>query len=270
MPGRGGTTSAGRVAGLLLIAADAEPMDGPTGLWARTARDLAGQGLVVLRAERRDIGEAGDPASLDEPMPYTEEAVEDTLEAVRWLRAHADGPVAAAGLCSGAWMATKVCLTRPGTRLCAIGPLMWMLDPPRLDAEMLRARGWDLDTGRAPLNESAPDPRKTRLKTWLRTSMPYRLWHLASRTGRVGCPEDMLRALVDGCVPTTVVFPAGDRRVFELQRGSDSLRVIGERARALDFRDLDGDCDDHVLLGLQYRLQTAAILREIAGELTQR
>ena len=237
-------------------------------MWPELAREFASSGVRSLRFDRRGVGDS--PGGADGVLTplYTPENLEDITDVDRDL-VLGDGHRLHTGLCAGAWMSTKVCLARPGTVLCAIGPLMWMLDPPRLDAEMLRARGWDLDMGRAPLNESAPSPWKVRLKTWIRTSMPYPLWRLASRTGRVGCPEEMLRALIDRKVPTTVVFPAGDRRVFELQRGSDSLRVIGEPARVLDFRDLDGDWDDHVLMGLEYRLQTAEILREVVGGMTR-
>lgn len=233
-------------------------------MWPELAREFAAGGARCLRFDRRQIGESDCAANGTFTPLYCHENLED-IKLVDEDLVLPDGRRLHTGLSSGAWMSTKIALARPGTRLVALGPLMWSLEPRRVDESVLVDRGWDLEFGRAPVHESSPEPWKVTVKTLARTRMPYALWRALARTGRVGCPEDMLRALVEAGVDTTIVFPAGDRRVFELSRGSDALRAVGESARALDFRDLDGDLEDHVLLSLGYRNQTADVLRDVVA-----
>ena len=234
---------------------------GPGRMWPPLAREFAAAGARCLRFDRSGVGETSDPPPSGFTPLYVEGNVEDCLAVDAELRLPA-GRRLHTGLSSGAWMATRVALARPGTRLVALGPLQWRIHPDPVDAEVLAAHGWDLDLGRAPLADRDRTSRAHRIKTRLRTRMPYALWRALARTGRVSCPEAMLRELLDRGVETTLVFPAGDRAVFEGNRGSDALSRLGDRAAALDIRDLEGGLDDHVLMSLGYREQTAATLRE--------
>lgn len=264
--GRDGGPSSGQAAGLLLIAADAEPMDGPTGLWARTARELAGQGLVVLRAERRGIGEAGDPAALGEPMPYTEEAVEDTMEAVRWLRARVDGPVAAAGLCSGAWTALKS--ARQLDLAILLNSVAWTPDGDYYwrfyrDGAVQRLLGGRERLGRDPHAWRAR--LKQRLKTARRvvlSTMPLWQLRIAARTGQVQMLGQMLRD-PSGLPPVDLHLGDGDRESFEMAGGQREVRAL--QRRGVHFRAMSLGDADHALLAESSRRRAVAALRSSLG-----
>lgn len=79
-----------------------EPRDG-SALWSETARRLAGQGVVSLRADRDG---AGDRALLWEdrdPNPYRTLNAQALREQAGWLAATFPADVVATVLCSGAW-----------------------------------------------------------------------------------------------------------------------------------------------------------------------
>lgn len=256
----------GHAAGLLLIAADAEPMDGPTGLWARMARDLAGQGMTVLRAERRGIGEAGDPSCLREPMPYTEEAVEDVNRSAAWLRRRVDGPVAASGLCSGAWMALRCAAELDLVIL--INNIAWSPEGGYYwryyrDGAMQRLLG-----GRERLSRD-PEGRRARLKERLKVMRaavlrraPLWLLEAAARTGQVQSVSQMFRDS-STMPPVDLHLGDGDRETFDMAGGLRQVSALRRRGFCLRVMFL-GEAD-HALLADTSRQRAAAALRRSLG-----
>lgn len=264
--GRDGGPSSGHAAGLLLIAADAEPMDGPTGLWARMARELAGQGMTVLRAERRGIGEAGDPSCLREPMPYTEEAVEDVNRSAAWLRRRVDGPVAASGLCSGAWMALRCAAELDLVIL--INNIAWSPEGGYYwryyrDGAMQRLLG-----GRERLSRD-PEGRRARLKERLKAMRaavlrraPLWLLEAAARTGQVQSVSQMFRDS-SAMPPVDLHLGDGDRETFDMAGGLRQVSALRRRGFCLRVMFL-GEAD-HALLADTSRQRAAAALRRSLG-----
>lgn len=90
--------------GAVFTAMGAEVRSGPGGLWARAARDLAGRGVVSLRADRASIGDDAEPERASEARPYTDVSVQSVREAVEHLRDDLGVlPIVGVGVCAGAW-----------------------------------------------------------------------------------------------------------------------------------------------------------------------
>ncbi|MBN6752701.1 hypothetical protein JRG18_04075 [Kocuria palustris] len=258
-----------RMPGMLLVAADAEPMDGPTGLWARAARDLAARGSVVLRSDRRGIGEGADPQQLREPMPYTEEAVEDVREALGFLRGRIDRPVVSAGLCSGAWFALR-CARDGADRVVLLNTIAWT---PRgayywryyRDGLLQQALG-----GREALL-AAPESWKGRLKHRLkaardlaRQGMPGPLRRGLSRLGLMQSVGQMFRDPAT-TPPVTVYVGADDEASFAAAGGRREVQRL--RRRGFDIRvEPLGDADHALLAASSRRLALVALHDAVGSE----
>lgn len=253
--------------GMLLVAADAEPMDGPTGLWARAARDLAARGSVVLRSERRGIGEGADPEQLREPMPYTEEAVEDVREALTFLRTRIDRPVVSAGLCSGAWFALR-CARDGADRIALLNTIAWT---PRgsyywryyRDGLLQQALG-----GRQALL-AAPESWKGRLKHRLKSArdlarqrMPGPLRRGLSCLGLMQSVGQMFRDPAS-MPPVTLYVGADDEASFAAAGGRREAHRLRRRGFDLRVEPL-GDAD-HALLAASSRRLALAALHDAVG-----
>lgn len=257
----------GTMAGMVLAAADAEPMDGPTGLWARTARDLAEEGITVLRSDRRGIGDGASPEALTEPMPYTEEAVEDVREAIAALRQRVAGPIVGAGLCSGAWFALR-CAHDGLDRVALINTIAWT---PRgayywryyRDGVIKQALG-----GHSAL-QADPSSWRSQLKERLKTvrdvsrrSMPSSLRRALSRSGMMQSVGQMFSD--PRTMPPVVVYiGAEDEAIFDAaggRREAQRLRSQGFRIRVESLGDTD-----HALLAASSRELAVEALRDAAG-----
>lgn len=110
---------------LVLCAGGAEPKDGPSGLWTIAARQMAARGVVVVRTDRRGVGDAMASDDDREPNPYTQTGVDDAVATLRYARALTDGPLIAAGLCAGAWTLVKASMRVPVDRLVSYNNVAW-------------------------------------------------------------------------------------------------------------------------------------------------
>lgn len=115
---------------LVFTAPGAEPRSAPVGLFATLARRAAAQGSVTVRADRRGLGELASVEELHAPDVYSDEAVDDILEAGRAAAALAPGrPLIAVGACIGAWLYLKSAPRSPFSHVIAFDALAWDLDP---------------------------------------------------------------------------------------------------------------------------------------------
>ena len=89
--------------GLALVSPGSETMEGAGGLWLRTALLASAAGAVCLLAERTDTGELVDATRVRDSNPYARHTVVECRELVTHLADLTDGPLAAAGICLGAW-----------------------------------------------------------------------------------------------------------------------------------------------------------------------
>lgn len=252
--------------GLLLVAAAAEPMDGPTGMWARAARDLAAEGITVLRADRRGIAEAGEPDALTEPMPYTEEGVQDVRAAIEELRRRVTGPVRGAGLCAGSWLVLR-CAERRLDEALLISPVAWARDGDYFwrsyrDGRVLRVLG-----GRTAMRAD-PTSWRSRVKDVLRMARDALRRAVPSpvRRGlaRCGVMQSLGEQFTDPRTmpPVTIVLGHGDQEAFRVAGGAREVR----RLRSRGFRlHLEPPLDiDHALLTSSSRDRVMALLHRFA------
>lgn len=89
--------------GLGLVSPGSDVMEAASGLWLHTALLASGRGAVCLLAERTDTGELVDEALTRDSNPYARHTVVECRELVTHLADLTEGPLAAAGICLGAW-----------------------------------------------------------------------------------------------------------------------------------------------------------------------
>ena len=104
-----------------------EPRDGST-LWSETARRLAGQGVVSLRADRDGAGDRALLWSDRDPNPYRYLNAQALREQAQWLADHFHTDVVATVLCSGAWAALRAAREPAGiaaTSMVLVSPVSY-------------------------------------------------------------------------------------------------------------------------------------------------
>ena len=115
-------------AGLVLTASGAELQSGPGSLWAKVARRLAAEGVMTLRADRRTLGDDTVVSVPHEARPYTADAVTDVANAIDYVRDVCGGPVAAAGVCAGAWAGLNAARLTALDLCVPVNPLTWVTE----------------------------------------------------------------------------------------------------------------------------------------------
>lgn len=251
----------------VLVPADAEPRDGPTGLWARTARLLAARGVCVLRTDRRDMGEAAGLSRDDQPMPYAERTVEDTVRAVCHHADRTGLPVVGVGLCSGAWLLLRQAQDLPLERVVAINNLAWS---PRAefyvrfytDGVISGALG-----GRQALLNN-PGSWRSRLKEVLKSlrSLTQRRLPTVFRPllSRFGLTQHVGQLLSAQSPETVLAMGREDLEALERVGGQREVRRLCKRGAAIRVIDL-GDID-HALISYRGRQRVQEmLLDEIPG-----
>lgn len=135
------------VPALLLLNAGSVRRIGPNRMWVEIARRWAARGLTVLRVDLPGLGESDGDEDYTQDARYYEPPLDDTLRALAGAlqTAAAGAPIAAIGLCSGAYWSLRA-----------------TLDDERVAAGILlnpRVLVWD------PAHVTARDARKLRLLT---------------------------------------------------------------------------------------------------------
>lgn len=253
-------------AGLLMVAADAEPMDGPTGLWARFAREAAAQGVTVLRADRRTIAEGADCEQLKEPMPYTEEAVEDVGAAIDYLSDNVDGPIAGMGLCSGAWLLLRNAGRCHMQQLMLINNIAWHPDGEYFwryyrDNAVVKALG-----GRSALMAN-PDSWRNTLKESLKGARSAVRRHTPAVVRRLMAQQGWSQYVGQGLKPANNMPPlklylgTEDYANFALAGGFKEVSRL--HRRGFEFHvEVMGDVD-HALLSAHGREHVTHLVSEV-------
>lgn len=125
----------GCTSAVVFTAIGAELRAGPGGTWTRAARELAPEGVVSLRMDRRYLGEDIDITMSREPYPYTEQSVRDVEEAADYLGAVAEASVTGVGACSGGWSLLRASAEGGFASVLAINPIHWDPDPRNYDED---------------------------------------------------------------------------------------------------------------------------------------
>ncbi|MGO4956986.1 hypothetical protein ACTQ49_06900 [Luteococcus sp. Sow4_B9] len=120
---------AGAVA--LFCSGGGEPKDGPSALWARTARTLAADGVVSVRCDRRGVGEELDEDAVRPPNPYDDRGIQDMVEATTWARGYWSLPIIGIGLSAGCWTLARACESAPLDGLLMFSSVGWHKESTR-------------------------------------------------------------------------------------------------------------------------------------------
>ncbi|MDO5697718.1 MAG: hypothetical protein Q4G51_07050 [Dermatophilus congolensis] len=119
--------------GVLFTAIGSELRSGPGGTWSESARDIARDGVMSLRVDRRTLGEDTDVSEAREPYPYTDESVEDVLEAAEYVAAQVQDDILGVGACSGAWSVLRGSAKGRFGSILAVNPVHWDPDARNYD-----------------------------------------------------------------------------------------------------------------------------------------
>lgn len=256
---------------MVLVPADAEPRDGPTGLWARTARRLASRGASVLRVDRRDMGEATQMGRAEQPIPYREEILQDVAAAVCDQRARTGMEVTGVGLCSGAWLLLRDAARLPLKKVIAINNVAWSPRPDYYDRYYKTGRlkallGADATSEPVAPFTKAPTSWKLRLKLFLkaaRNEAQMRMPHAARRQlSRYGVMQTVSQLFEKGTPEVLLAMGSEDLIEFKRSGGVQEVQRLRKAGHKIQVSPL-GDVD-HALLSFAGRSSVEQmLLREI-------
>lgn len=276
------------------FAAGPEPKDGPTGLWASCARKVATAGHASLRSERRGTGDALAESEDAQPVPYREQSVDDTVDAVALLRTLAPGGVVLVGLSASSWQIARAARLVAVDRIVLLNNIGWRrraeayrkeFDPSFSQRLSARRRGTtaeaeDLAKARhiahippAPeaKGEGVERPESEGLaavKGMLRDNFPGVLWRLLGRFDLVTEPTELLRAIpaatrVDICLGDWELGfwerARGSRAIERLGRGNVRVVARTQFDHALVRRDARAFVLDHAVELVEGRLEATPV-----------
>jgi len=215
---------------------------GPHRLYVPLARYWAARGHHVLRYDLGGIGDSAPPPGAPDNIAYPGHMLDDAREAIAFVKRVAmHGPVIAAGLCSGGWLAFQA--ARDGLEVDAvvsINPPMYLRD---------RNAGLQLVTDANEFDryqQSMRDPSKwlkalsggAAYATFMRVSASALRRSVAARVGGIlgdALPEGLANDLC-------TIAGRGVRTLFVFSRGDDGLQYFQwhaqpalRRARVRDF-----------------------------------
>lgn len=258
-----------------------EPRDGAAGLWALSARELAAEGVLSLRCERNDQGDAYTGLTDGEPNPYNDEGVEDCISAVRALRRAAPGvPVMAVGACVGMWLFGRAARRVRIDRLVVLNPSGWnprarhyrhVLEGPWLKQYL---RHLNIDRPLTPEDATAGLTGYERLKRSAKRARqqliqmaPRHLWTALARAGVF----DDAAILLERIPRTTAVqlhIGVDDAPHWRTERGDEAVARLRRQGRAVSGQH--ETTLDHSLLAEASRRRARRVILEGARRLGAR
>lgn len=272
---------AGAETAVQFVAASSEPLEGPTGLWAACARDLAGRGIVSLRAERPGCGILTDPDAAEVAVPYDREVLRAVRADARWLRQRTGLPVTAVGLCVGAWLALVAARSGATERIIAINNVAWRPGTayyrliyserstwdgaPRISAPVPEAE--DAAPGRAPvrlLRRALTGARRLagQGKALAERSAPAPARHVLGLLGVANAVSSVL-VRTGGPREIDLVFGAEDHESFLTDHGPWGVAAARRLGRRVTVRSVP--ILDHALLAASARTEVLTMLPDLLG-----
>lgn len=195
---------------------------GPVRMWVEIARELAAQGVSVLRFDRRGTGESGEVLGEEITRLYSDEGNEDALAAIRFAGASVQN-VLVSGMCSGSWYSSFAARELGVKSAVLLNTLDWTTR--RL--EFVKRSSMHHES--AGLVSKALDHAHNigvRVKNGLQSRMPYPLWFWLGTRGLIQVPEISLRELEAQGVRTTVLLSPTDTEWFVANRGPEGMRRL--------------------------------------------
>jgi len=236
---------------------------GPGGLWVDLARSWAAKGVRVLRFDLGGIGESPALPYHSEGVEYPLEAVEDIIDAMRFVAPDDHKNVILVGICSGAYHALEVSIALNITGAAIINPIL-SFDPtevregqpidtrrnavqPRHEIVrwMRRSRAITRITRWSPIWKMRESPRIARIiDEWT----PEFVWNLLDKTGAIRSGASVLEMIGNG--GTRILLICGDREARTFRRAGKRIDALIS-AEVLTFEVLPGL--DHSLFSAKSR-----------------
>jgi alpha/beta superfamily hydrolase len=267
---------------VLLLPAGADRHIGPGRAYVGLARQLAAQGMAVLRLDISGVGDSPARPGCQENAVYTPQALQDVAAAVHHLH-HALGipHVSLIGYCSGSYNAFKAAVAQvPVQALVLVNPLVFFWKPGMslasdtsealvaYAARNYRRQIWRVSRWWGLLRE----PRKVFYAAQVMWRRPASLLmhSLRDLARHLGLPlkDDLgreLKLLTQRGVALRFVFATGDPGEALLR--ATGGRTVGrlEKAGALHIAHIEGA--DHDFTQRQHRLTLVQMLANTLGEL---
>ena len=227
---------------------------GPARLWVTWSRALAANGL---RCMRLDVGGTGDGVRRPDELElhyYTEDAVADSVSAVRAVVG--DGRRSTlVGLCAGAWTAMLAAEQLQSRSAYLISQLVWTRTPIRIrPSTELAAAAYD-------------DDRRHRLRGRVRSALPSPVTMFLDEVGATNGPVARLAQLSRRGVDAIVVLGGDESDAFDKLVGPNLRRQLMPSAvmrRLLRRRGrpdvVRADGMDHAMLTHQGRARGTALM----------
>jgi predicted alpha/beta hydrolase len=255
---------------VVLLPAGADRRIGQGRMYVRLARQLAANGIVVLRLDISGVGDSPARPGCKEDVVYEPEAVQDVEVAVRYVRDVLGIPnVGLVGYCSGSYSAFKAAIARaPVQSLVLVNQLVFFWKP----GMSLNGSTSEAQVAYATRNYRRHIMQASRWRSLLldRRKIAYAvqvLWHrsrtiaqhrLRDMARRLGLPlkDDLgrgLRELARREVSMNFIFASGDpgEELLRASGGSVVNRLL--REGALQIQSIKGA--DHEFTLLTHRLK---------------
>jgi alpha-beta hydrolase superfamily lysophospholipase len=236
---------------------------GPGGLWVDVARQWATRGARVLRFDLGGIGESPALPYHSEGVEYPLEAVEDIVDAMRFVAPDDYENVILVGICSGAYHALEASIALNITGAAIINPIL-SFDPTEV------REGRPIDTRRNAVQPHygivrwmRGTPAVTRITRWspilkVRESprvaqiidewTPEFVWNLLDKTGAIRSGASVLEMIGSG--GTSILLICGDLEARTFRRAGKRIDALIS-AGVLTFEVLPGL--DHSLFSAKSR-----------------
>lgn len=264
--------------GAVFTAMGAEVRSGPSGLWARAARDLAGRGVVALRADRIGLGDDAVPDRADEPRPYTDASVESVREAVEHLRDELGTlPIVGVGVCAGAWALLRASVACRLDEIVAVNTVHFNPDEQVYDEDFYRHFHGEQAPALAAGRLDEPDPglegdSRSRIVAGVSRAKEVASHELAIRHPRLRAAlrrhvpidhVDLLMRDVPDSTRVRFVFGPKEYRIFTGKGGQRTL--ARSRRRAGNVRADIAQHMDHSLFAETARRGVLALLGDVVA-----
>ena len=268
--------------GVVYTAAGAEQKDGPSGLWAQSARSASAAGAVTLRTDRRNLGDLLDVSQDVDPMPYMLTGIEDTVVTVRALQDDFGVPVVAVGLCIGGWLFARASESLQGERsldrIVAVNNVAWQRDiafwrrlyrGPWIKQFLSPAASHDTPAGAG--QEVAPDSidwkrrlmgALKKIREVIETRSPTPVWRLAAKLNLAQEPTDLIRRIPSRTV-LELHYGVEDSPRWVQARGPQVLPGLVRRGHLVTVREHDSL--DHGLLAQESRHRVMELVSNLVA-----
>jgi dienelactone hydrolase len=209
----------------------------------RLARELASDGVRVVRFDRRGTGEDGLVAADEPSMLYTDEWIDDQDAVIADLAVPGDR-LAVVGMCAGAWLAARSVSHAPA--------LVVEISPGEYRRTTARPGYYQ----EALLAIDAAGPVRLRLRAVWNRVVPERVRHIVDRRGRRGGVAYQLRPLARAGTSVALLVGPDDARIFDELGGSRAA----QRLESVDVVRIENG--DHSLFSPHMRAVVIAEVRQ--------